>query len=131
MFITELNNGDIFELKEKNKRFAGCDFIQFVSNEYSGYFVDVKNKFGDFQSKTMKVKKAIDWVNKNCIIKEKDIKNIQLCNWSQKDVGMMGFHDYEYRTDCKENFDVDKLKVSGLKGKIKYCPNCGRKINYL
>ena len=47
----------------------------------------------------------------------------KMCKWDRHDFGMMGFHDYEYVTECGKNYDCDKVS------KDNFCPNCGGKIN--
>lgn len=50
------------------------------------------------------------------------VVSVSYCEWKRYDFGMMGFHDYEYVTECGKNYDCDKVKIEN------YCPNCGGKI---
>lgn len=45
------------------------------------------------------------------------------CNWKSADVGMFGFPDRVYITDCGKEFDSDKTYKS------KFCSNCGRSVS--
>lgn len=44
------------------------------------------------------------------------------CKWKKVDNGMFSFHDYEWQTECKKNYDAERTV------KENYCPNCGGKI---
>ena len=62
---------------------------------------------------------------------EKQVKNITYepvlavvnCDWRLVDNGMMGFHDYEYKTTCGRTLDKDTTTNAN------YCPYCGGKRN--
>lgn len=44
-----------------------------------------------------------------------------VCNWKLVDNGMMGCHDYEYKTTCGRTLDKDTTTNAN------YCPYCGGK----
>lgn len=47
---------------------------------------------------------------------------VKTCKWEYVDNGMLGFHDYEWQTECGKTYDAEKTN------KENYCPHCGGKI---
>lgn len=49
----------------------------------------------------------------------------EICEWRRVDEGMMGFHDYEWKTSCGERLDCDSTNYD------KYCTHCGKEIKII
>ena len=64
--------------------------------------------------------------------KEERTKSDYFCNWKNYDDGQMGCPDYITKISCSElEIDEKDIRFSFGKRYFKYCPFCGKPINFI